>query len=634
MTTPPPAPPARAAGLLALAAALCGLSCERTDSGAAAAGTLPVVTSKTGVEMVLIPAGWFDMGSGRGKPDESPVHRVWVDAFLMDRQEVTQEAYGRLILGNPSHFKGPDRPMEQVSWAKAALYCNARSRAEGLDPCYDEDTAECNCRAGGYRLPTEAEWEYACRAGGEADEWLRGDPRGLRDFAWFAENAAKTTHPVRQKRPNPWGLYDILGNVAEWCNDVYDAGYYKVSPDRNPRGPTDGKRYVLRGGAWNSTRDACRPTYRVGEHPGFQDACFALDAVGFRCVRNAPADAATQDPPPKGPPTDDPPAKDAASKEPAPKAPSAKTGFVYDEVYLRHQTSAGHPERPERLTAIVARLKERGLMARLTPIPAAPAPIEWITTIHSREYVERIRKASEDGTRYLDFGDTSASADSYQAAVTAVGGVMAAVDAVMDGKVRNAFCAVRPPGHHALKDRAMGFCIFNNVAIAARYVQKKHGAAKVLIVDWDVHHGNGTQAAFDADPTVLEFDVHRHPFYPGTGREDETGSGPGAGTKINVPLAAGSGDAQYQAAFEEKLKARALEFRPDFVLISAGFDAHQDDPLGGMKVTAEGYAVLTRIVKALARECCKGRLVSVLEGGYDLKGLADSVEAHLRVLME
>jgi acetoin utilization deacetylase AcuC-like enzyme len=232
----------------------------------------------------------------------------------------------------------------------------------------------------------------------------------------------------------------------------------------------------------------------------------------------------------------------------------------------------------------------------------------------------------------LDAGDTPVSADSYQAALMAAGGVLNAVDAVMAGKVASAFCAVRPPGHHALKDRAMGFCIFNNVAIATRYIQKKHGLAKVLIVDWDVHAGNGTMAAFYDDPTVLQFDVHQSPFYPGTGSEEDRGAGKAVGLKINVPLGAGAGDKEYKEAFEKRLRPAAMAFKPDFVLISAGFDAHDGDTLGGMKVSTQGYADLTRIVRDIADKCCKGRIVSVLEGGYNLDNLGAAVEAHVKSL--
>jgi formylglycine-generating enzyme required for sulfatase activity len=238
--------------------------------------------------MVQIPAGWFEMGSRRGREDEQPVHRVWVDAFLMDRYEVTQAAWEKVELPNPSHFKGPALPVEQISWTLAAQYCNARSRAEGLELCYDAKTAGCNFNANGYRLPTEAEWEYACRAGTDSEYSFGQDDRGLGDAAWFAGNASKTTHPVGQKKPNAWGLYDMHGNVAEWCHDNYDKQYYAQSPEQNPRGPEEGDKNVLRGGAWNSAADALRSSARLGESPGFQDACFARDAIGFRCVRKAP----------------------------------------------------------------------------------------------------------------------------------------------------------------------------------------------------------------------------------------------------------------------------------------------------------------------------------------------------------
>ncbi|MCX6898734.1 MAG: histone deacetylase [Verrucomicrobia bacterium] len=312
---------------------------------------------------------------------------------------------------------------------------------------------------------------------------------------------------------------------------------------------------------------------------------------------------------------------------------ATKTGFVYGDVYLKHDTGAGHPERADRLAVIVARLKQLHFLSELVMIEPAAASVEWITTIHAPEYVERVKKDCRAGTGYVDTPDAPASTSSYDVALMAAGGLISAVDAVMEGKVRNALCAVRPPGHHALKNRAMGFCLFNNVAIAARYIQKKHKLAKVLIVDWDVHHGNGTQAAFYEDPTVFYFSVHLSPFYPGTGHADEKGEGKGFGFTLNVPLPAGCGDADYKKAFEEKLKPAAAAFKPDFVLISAGFDAAKGDLLGRMNVTPEGYAELTRIVKDIAEKYSGGRLISTLEGGYNLEALAASVEAHVRVLM-
>jgi acetoin utilization deacetylase AcuC-like enzyme len=312
---------------------------------------------------------------------------------------------------------------------------------------------------------------------------------------------------------------------------------------------------------------------------------------------------------------------------------SLKTGFLYGDIYLKHKTGAGHPERPERLTAIVARLKQKGLLNELVELKPVPASADWLRTVHTQEYIERVRKDCQGGTGYVDSPDSPASADSYQVALNAVGGVQSAIDAVVEGKIRNAFCAIRPPGHHALKDKAMGFCLYNNVAIAAKYIQQKHRLAKVLIVDWDVHHGNGTQAIFDEDPMVLYFSIHQSPFYPGTGSAGDIGVGKGLGSKINVPLPAGCGDADYKKAFEERLKPAAAAFKPDFVLVSAGFDAANGDLLGGMKVTPQGYAELTRIVKGIAEASCNGRLVSMLEGGYDTEALAASVEAHVRVLI-
>ncbi len=263
-----------------------GVACQKA---APVVAPPKIVTTKSGVEMVSIPAGTFTMGSEGHLADESPAHEVSLDGFLMDRYEVTQDLYSKFVPTNGSHFKGPDRPVEQINWTDAALFCNMRSKAEGLDPCYDENTAECNFDANGYRLPTEAEWEYACRAGTMTDYPFGNDPRRLRDYAWFDENAGETTHPVGQKESNPWGLYDMLGNVAEWCNDPYDENAYKNSPTENPHGPADGKDYVLRGGAWALPADNCRSAARIAESPGFQDACFARDAIGFRCVRKAPA---------------------------------------------------------------------------------------------------------------------------------------------------------------------------------------------------------------------------------------------------------------------------------------------------------------------------------------------------------
>jgi len=319
---------------------------------------------------------------------------------------------------------------------------------------------------------------------------------------------------------------------------------------------------------------------------------------------------------------------------PQPQRDHPATGFVYGDIYLQHETGPGHPERPERLRVIVRRLRKVGLLDRLTRIDPAPVEERWLTTVHTAEYVKRVERSCRGGIGFVDSPDAPACRESYEAALAAAGGVLRAVDAVMEGKVRNAFCAVRPPGHHARPNQAMGFCLFNNVAIAARYLQQEHKLAKVLIVDWDVHHGNGTQEIFYDDPTVLYFGVHQYPFYPGTGSTSEKGAGKGLNFTINVPLPAGSGDREFIRALEETLKPAAVDFHPDFVLVSAGFDAHERDLLGGMHVTTQGFGELTRIVKSIAESSCRGRLVSSLEGGYGLEGLAASVEAHLHVLMK
>ena len=309
-------------------------------------------------------------------------------------------------------------------------------------------------------------------------------------------------------------------------------------------------------------------------------------------------------------------------------------GFLYGDIYLTHDTGVGHPERPARLTGIVEHLKQSGLLAELTLLKPTPASLDWITAVHAPEYVARVEKNCRERLGYVDTTDAPACPNTYDVALAAAGGVLGAIDAVMAGRIKSAFCAIRPPGHHALKDRAMGFCFFNNVAIAARYLQKKHKLARVLIVDWDVHHGNGTQAIFYEDPTVFYFSAHQSPLYPGTGDADEKGQGKGLGYTLNVALRAGRGDADYRKVFEETLRPAAAAFRPDFVLVSAGFDAAKGDLLGGMKITPEGFAGLTRIVKQIANQSCQGRLVALLEGGYNGDALAASIEAHLRVLME
>jgi acetoin utilization deacetylase AcuC-like enzyme len=301
-----------------------------------------------------------------------------------------------------------------------------------------------------------------------------------------------------------------------------------------------------------------------------------------------------------------------------------RTGLVYHPIYLQHDTN-GHPERKERLVATLDKIQsERLTIEHITP---RTATIEQIAEIHGKKYIDQIKAICDRGGGHLDM-DTVLSKDSFVAAMMAAGGAISAVDAALEG-IEGAFALVRPPGHHAMPNRGMGFCVFNNVAIAAKHAQSK-GLEKVLIVDWDVHHGNGTNAIFYSDKDILYFSTHQFPHYPGTGRTNEIGENGAEGTKVNVPLPAGTGDEGYLMVFREILEPIAMEFKPDIVLVSAGQDAHKDDPLGGMRLTRDGFGAMAGVVKGIANNCCSGRLAAVLEGGYNLGAQAEAIVAELR----
>lgn len=311
------------------------------------------------------------------------------------------------------------------------------------------------------------------------------------------------------------------------------------------------------------------------------------------------------------------------------------TGLVYDEQYLRHRPGEWHPERPARLEAIMQRLQDTGLIEELILIRPYQAPVPWIERLHDPDYIKRFKTACEKGYTIFGVPDCGISPESYEIALLAVGGVFAAIENVMSGVVQNAFCAVRPPGHHAERDRALGFCFFNNIALGANYLLENYGLERVAIIDWDVHHGNGTQHMFESDPRVFYLSLHEDPStcYPGTGRRREEGKGQGKGFTLNLPLPGGSGDEAYLRALETEGLPRLRKFAPQFVLISAGFDAHEDDPLAHQNLTREAYKKMGQMLLQLAQDHAGGRLISVLEGGYSLTVLANCVEDHLRLLL-
>ena len=308
-----------------------------------------------------------------------------------------------------------------------------------------------------------------------------------------------------------------------------------------------------------------------------------------------------------------------------------KAGYVYDPIYLKHDTGY-HPESGQRLEAIMAHLKETGLIKQLTAIRPRPATVEELAYVHQESYISELQDVAARGGGWLD-PDTVMSPGSWDAALYAAGGVIEATDAVLSGEVNSAFALVRPPGHHATALAAMGFCLFNNIAIATQHALKKHKIDKIAIIDFDVHHGNGTQGAFYDNPRVLYVSTHQYPHYPGTGTVNETGRGAAAGTKVNIPLPGGSGDDEYRQVFEQIIVPVVRRCRPQLIMVSAGYDAHWKDRLAMMAVSVTGFADMAGSIKSLADELCQGRIVLTLEGGYNLKAQALAVKATFDILL-
>jgi len=310
------------------------------------------------------------------------------------------------------------------------------------------------------------------------------------------------------------------------------------------------------------------------------------------------------------------------------------TAFVYDPLFLEHRPPPAHPESPQRLDVIVAQLErlhwlDRPEVLRLAPRPAS---IEELAAVHTRDYIRSIEEQAERGVRKLDT-DTYLSSRSYEVARLAAGAPLVALDAILEGRGENGYALVRPPGHHALPARAMGFCLFNNIAVAARYALDHHNLKRVMIVDYDVHHGNGTQEVFYEDPRVLYVSTHQFPWYPGSGSSDEMGAGAGLGTTVNIPLPAGTDWPVFDAVIRQVMAPLADRFQPELLLVSAGFDAHWRDPLGELRLANIDFAMITRLLKQIAQDYCNGRILLVQEGGYDLDALAQSAASCFNVLL-
>ncbi|MBW2603696.1 MAG: histone deacetylase [Deltaproteobacteria bacterium] len=312
-----------------------------------------------------------------------------------------------------------------------------------------------------------------------------------------------------------------------------------------------------------------------------------------------------------------------------------KTGYLHDERYLLHDTGPDHPETPDRLRAVYQGIKDADLLSELTIIQASRADLKWVETVHAKNYIERFEAACRSGNSMFDYPDNQICAETFETALLAVGGILDAAERVMTGKLDNVFCAVRPPGHHAGYDQAMGFCYFNNVAIAAKYLQIEWGIQRVGIVDFDVHHGNGTQQIFEEDPDVFYYSIHQHPTFafPGTGRAFETGSGKGTGSTRNYPVLPGYGDKEYLGLIQRDLIPVLEAFSPEVIIVSAGFDAHADDDMSDINLSTQGYTRIMERIVALAELYSNGRVISALEGGYCLERLPELAANHVKILL-
>ncbi len=312
-----------------------------------------------------------------------------------------------------------------------------------------------------------------------------------------------------------------------------------------------------------------------------------------------------------------------------------KTGFLYDERFLLHSTGPNHPESPERLLAALRGLQEAGLLPHLIPIKTKPAPLKWIEAVHAPKHIMRFEEACMLELGEYEHSDNIICKETYDVALLAVGGVLEAVRMLMQGEIDNAFCAIRPPGHHAEMAKALGFCYFNNVAIAARNLQREWGVGKVAIVDFDVHHGNGTQHIFEYDPTVLFYSIHEHPTFcfPGTGREFERGYDEGLGFTVNSPVLPGQGDQEYKECIERDMLPALESFKPEVILVSAGFDAHKDDDMADIYLSTDCFSWIMQTIMDAADAYAGGRVISVLEGGYCLERLPELIANHVRILL-